>query len=78
MKPYDPNTFAHTLPTAHRQWTQSVQQTLTGNVDMGTPKGNAPSSAGVNAGVYTQFGKGNGSGTLIRIAANGVAGTGAA
>jgi hypothetical protein len=48
-----------------------------GNVDMGTPKGNAPSSAGVNAGVYTQFEKGNGSGVLIRVAANGVTGTGA-
>ena len=36
---------------------------------MGTAKGNAPSTAGVNAGVYTQFEKGNGSGTLIRIAA---------
>jgi hypothetical protein len=78
MKPYDPNTFAHTLPTPHRQWTQSVQQTLTGNVDMGTAKGNAPSTAGVNAGVYTQFDKGNGSGTLIRIAAYGSTDTGAA
>ncbi len=78
MKPYDPNTFAHTLPVSHRQWTQSVQQTLTGNIDMGTAKGNAPSTAGVNAGVYTQFDKGNGSGILIRIAANGSTGTGAA
>jgi len=78
MKPYDPNTFAHTLPASHRQWTQSVQQALTGNVDMGTATGNAPSSAGVNAGVYTQFNKGNGSGILIRIAANGSTDTGAA
>jgi hypothetical protein len=78
MKPYDPNTFAHTLPASHRQWTQSVQQALTGNVDMGTATGNAPSSAGVNAGVYTQFDKGNGSGILIRIAANGSTDTGAA
>jgi hypothetical protein len=78
VKPYDPNTFAHTLPATHRQWTQSVQQTLTGNIDMGTAKGNAPSTAGVNAGVYTQFDKGNGSGVLIRIAASGSTGTGAA
>lgn len=77
MKPYDPNTFAPSLPTVHRQWIQTVQQTLTGNVDMGTPTGNAPASAGVNAGVYTQFQQGNGSGVLIRIAANGVADTGA-
>ena len=77
MKPYDPNTIAHTLPAAHRQFLQSVNNVLTGNVDMGTPKGNAPTSAGVNAGVYTQFDKGNGSGILIRVAANGVTGTGA-
>jgi hypothetical protein len=78
MKPYDPNTIAHTLPVAHRQFLQSVNNVLTGNVDMGTAKGNAPSTAGVNAGVYTQFDKGNGSGTLIRIAANGSTDTGAA
>lgn len=77
MKPYDPNTFAHTLPPVHRQWLQSVQQVLTGNVDMGTPTGNAPSTAGVNAGVYTQFEQGNSSGILVRIAATGVSGTGA-
>jgi hypothetical protein len=77
MKPYDPNTFAPSLPTVHRQWIQTVQQTLTGNVDMGTPTGNAPTSAGVNAGVYTQFEQGNGSGILIRIAASGVLNTGA-
>ena len=77
MKPYDPNTFAHTLPTVHRQWLQSVQQVLTGNVDMGTPTGSAPSSAGVNAGVYTQFEQGNSTGILVRIAATGVSGTGA-
>ena len=78
MKPFDPNSFAHELPTMHRQFVQSVNNVLTGNVDMGTPKGNAPSGAGVNAGVYTQFDKGNGSGILIRIAANGSTGTGAA
>lgn len=70
-QPYDPNTFAHKLPVAQRQWTQSVQDTMNGNVDMGTPKGNAATTAGVNAGVYTQFNKGNGSGVLIRVAANG-------
>ena len=78
MQPYDPNTFAHGLDSNHRQWVQTTQQVLSGNVDMGTPKGNAPSSAGVNAGVYTQFDKGNGSGRLIRIAAKGATGTGAA
>jgi hypothetical protein len=78
MRPYDPNTFAHTLSDSHRQWTQGVQQTLSGNVDMGTAKGSAPTSAGTNAGVYTQFDKGNGSGTLIRIAATSATDTGAA
>jgi hypothetical protein len=77
-KPYDPNTFAPSLPITQRQWTQSVQDTLVGNVDMGTPTKNAPSTAGVNAGVYTQFEQGNGSGVLVRIAANGVTNTGAA
>lgn len=77
MRPYDPNTFAHTLPVTHRQWLQNVQQVLTGNVDIGTAVGNAPSTAGVNAGVYTQFEQGNGSGILVRIAANGSNDTGA-
>jgi hypothetical protein len=71
MKPYDPNTFAHDLPIAHRQFVQSVNSVLNSNVDMGVAVNNAPSSAGVNAGVYTQFNQGNGSGKLIRIAANG-------
>lgn len=76
-QPFDPNTFAHELPITHRQWIQSTQNVLQGNIDMGTPSGNAPTSAGVNAGVYTQFEKGNGSGVLIRIAAQGVSDTGA-
>lgn len=78
MLPKDPNTFAHKLPEQHRQCLQSVHQVLSGNVDMGTAKGSAPASAGINAGVYTQFDKGNGSGTLIRIAATGATDTGAA
>jgi len=71
--PYDPNTFAHSLPGTQRQWIQSAQNALTGNIDMGTPVGNAPvtGTSGINAGVYTKFQKGNGSGVLIRIAANG-------
>jgi hypothetical protein len=77
MKPFDPNTFAHELPIAHRQFVQSVNNVLNANVDMGTPTGNAPSTSGVNAGVYTQFNQGNGSGKLIRIAAQGVTDSGA-
>lgn len=78
MLPFDPNNFAPKLQLQHMQWVQSVQKVMSGNVDMGVPTGQAPSTQGVNAGVYTSFGKGNGSGILIRIAANGVTGTGAA
>jgi len=74
---YDPNSFAHELPNLHRQWLQSVDQTLNGAIDMGTPTGNAPDTSGVNAGVYTSFKRGNGSGVLVRIAATGVTDTGA-
>jgi hypothetical protein len=76
-KPASVDSFATTLPTAQRTWAQSLNNVLQGNIDMGTPTGNAPSSAGVNAGVYTQFQQGNGSGVLIRVAAAGVTGTGA-
>jgi hypothetical protein len=68
MRPYDPNTFAHTLPTLHRQWTQSVQQALSGNIDMGTP------TSKDSTGQYNEFQKGNGSGVLIRIGAHGSSG----
>lgn len=78
MKAFDPNNFAPKLPIQHRQWIQSIQQVMSGNVDMGLPTAQAPSTEGINAGVYTQFEKGNGSGILIRIAANGANGTGAA
>lgn len=76
-KCYDPNSFAQDLPMLHRQFVQSVNTVLNGSVDMGTPTGNAPDSAGVNAGVYTQFQRGNGSGVLVRIAAYNVVNTGA-
>lgn len=77
MIPQNPQTFAATVPRQQLQQSQSVYNTLNGNTDFGTPTGNAPTGAGVNAGVYTQFARGNGSGVLIRIAANGVTGTGA-
>ena len=65
MLPYDPNTFAHKLDNSHRQWVQSAQQVLTGNIDMGTP--NSKDATGQ----YNKFDKGNGSGNLIRIGATG-------
>ena len=67
-RPYDPNTFAHELPIAHRQFVQSVQQVLTGNIDMGTPVNKDAT------GQYNQFDKGNGSGILLRIGAHGSTG----
>jgi hypothetical protein len=73
----NPQNLAGKIEPEELKQHQSVAKTLTGNVDMGTATGVAPPSAGVNAGVATQFNKGNGSGVLIRIAANGVAGTGA-
>ena len=80
MKPFDPNSFAHTLTDSHRLFVQSVNNVLNNNVDMGTPQGNTPvdtETYGINAGVYSKFTQGNGSGILIRIAANGIDGTGA-
>jgi hypothetical protein len=77
MLPQNPQVVARQVSREHLTLMQSVNNVLTGNIDMGSPTGNAPSSAGVNAGVYTQFQKGNGSGVLIRVAANGVTGTGA-
>lgn len=68
MRPYDPNTFAHKLDPIHRQWTQSVQETLTGNVDMGT------ATSKDSTGQYNKFDQGNGSGKLIRIGATGTTG----
>ena len=66
MRPYDPNTFAPSLPTTQKQWAQSVHQVLTGNVDMGTPTSSKDST-----GQYNEFQKGNGSGVLIRVGATG-------
>jgi len=69
---YDPNTFAPDLPTTHRQWVQSVQTQLNGNVEIGTPAQNSPSAtSGVNRGVPTQYERANGSGVMIRIDAAG-------
>lgn len=68
MQPYDPNTFAPSLPSTQKQWTQSVQQVLSGNVDMGTPLSQD------STGQYNTFAQGNGSGVLIRIGANGSTG----
>jgi hypothetical protein len=77
MQPQSPQSFTQKVAAEVYRWAASVKQVLDANVDMGTPTGNAPNSAGINAGVYTQFEQGNSTGVLIRIAANGVTGTGA-
>lgn len=75
--PLNPQNLASAITSAELKQHQSIVKVLTGNIDMGTGIGTAPSSSGVNAGVYTKFNKGNGSGILIRIAANGVTDSGA-
>ena len=78
MKTYDPNTFAPSLASPQRQWTQSVQNVLNGSIEIGTPIVNSPAAtSGVNQGLPTQYQQANGSGIMIRIVANGVTGTGA-
>jgi hypothetical protein len=76
-KTYNPSSFQLELSQQHKDWVQSVHKNMNGNLDLGVPKGQQPQDASVNAGVFTQFTKGNGSGILIRIAANGLSGTGA-
>jgi len=77
MRPLNPQNLVTIIPPEQLKVAQSVHQILSGNIDMGVAVGNAPASAGVNAGVYTKFQQGNSSGVLIRIAAHGVTGTGA-
>lgn len=78
-QPFNPNSFALSLPDDHRQFVQSIASNMNGNLDMGTPQGTVPTTSGfgINQGVFSQFQKGNGSGVLVRIAAAGVSGTGA-
>lgn len=75
---YNPTSFIHELTPAHAKWAQGVHKTLVGGVNLGVGVATSPKTGGVNDGVYTQFDQGNGSGMLIRVAAAGVAGTGAA
>lgn len=75
-KTYNPTSLVHQVTNEMRTWVQSVHKILNGAVDMGVPIKQAP-AGGVNGKVYTQFQQGNSSGVLIRVAANGVSGTGA-
>jgi hypothetical protein len=70
---FDPNSFAHKLDANHRQWIQSVQSVVNGQIEIGTPEQNSPfATSGVNQGVPTQYKRANGSGVMIRIDAAGV------
>lgn len=74
----NPQNHSSKIPPEQLGWAQSIHKVLNGGVDMGTPTGqDTTTGAGINAGVYTQFDRGNSSGTLIRIAANGSSNTGA-
>jgi hypothetical protein len=77
-KTYNPSSFQASLPEQQKIWVQSVHKNINGNLDLGTPTGQQAHDASVNAGVFTKFDKGNGSGILVRVAANGLANTGAA
>lgn len=74
---YNPNSFASEVPEKVRTWSQSVHKQLNGSIEHGTPAKKVPSGFGINSGVYTTFNRANMSGVLIRVAANGVSGTGA-
>lgn len=74
----NPSSFVSQMTPQLRQWVQSVHKSLNNGIDMGVGTGTNPATGGVNAGVYTQFERGNGSGILVRIAAIGSTSTGAA
>lgn len=74
---YNPTSFAGQLTSEHRQWVQSVHKSLAGGLNLGVGTATNPKTGGVNDGVFTQFERGNGSGTLVRVSATGVSGTGA-
>src|SRR5215831_18767751 len=79
MKTYNPSVLSNRVDNETRIWMQSVHKTLNSGVDMGVPalNGSQSKDGTVNAGVYTQFDRGNSSGVLIRVAASGLTGTGA-
>lgn len=69
-KTVNPSGFAHQLTPQNRQWVQSVHKALNAGIDMGVPTGTNAATTGTNAGVYTQFKQGNGSGVLVRVQGN--------
>ncbi len=65
------------LPAAQSRWALSVHKAINGGIDQAIPTAQEPDSAGINAGVYSQFQQGNMKNQLVRIAASGVSNTNA-
>lgn len=76
-KTYNPSSILPELDVRRKQWVQSVHEQINGNLSLGDPIQNHPMDGSINAGVYNQFQKGNGSGQLVRVDAHGAVGTGA-
>ena len=76
-KTFNPSSILDAMSISMKAWVQSVHKAVNGAMDLGVATSSQPQDATINAGVYTQFDKGNGSGILVRVAAHGLAGTGA-
>lgn len=63
----NPVDMAMGLPRMQKQWAQSLDSVINGDIDMGTVQSNGLDATGTPA----LFNKGNGSGNLIRIGASG-------
>jgi hypothetical protein len=73
----NPEHMAVGLPAAQLRLALSVHNTINGGIDQAIPTAQEPSSAGINAGVYSQFAQGNLKNQLVRVAASGVSNTNA-
>lgn len=67
----NPSNFLNDLPELQRQWVQNLHKTVNGALDLGVATKRQALDGSVNAGVYNNFVKGNGSGILIRVDAHG-------
>jgi hypothetical protein len=76
MKTYNPSVLSNRVDNETRIWMQSMHKTLNSGIDMGSPTSAHKADGSINAGVYTQFDRGNSSGILIRIGATGSTGSG--
>lgn len=78
MKTINPSAYLDKFHPGVKEWVQSIHKAINGALSLADPSAKVPTGFGINTGVYTQFNQGNTNGTHIRIAANGVTGTGAA